>query len=98
MFYIEIKHVLILGGVSIPPKSGVDHYNKHCESIISVMDFFPLTTLKIFGDYNLPNVISHKELHGVCVSCHDDSTTLLVAKTFLFLGWLQIISIPNKCI
>lgn len=97
--YIEIKcakQTFIIGGVYIPPNSTVEQYNKHCETVLGIMESFPSATLTIFGDYNLPDTVWHNEVHGVSVSCQDNSPALLIAEAFSFLGMFQVNTIPNN--
>lgn len=47
---------VILGCVYLPPDSGLDSYEAHCEEINSICKKYPSHQLIICGDYNLPNL------------------------------------------
>jgi hypothetical protein len=86
------NNVLIVGVVYIPPRSSIEVYQSHCDTVENVMHRYPnCNQFILFGDYNIP---SASWCDGLL---HDsnDSICSMIGESFAFCDLYQCNTVSN---
>ncbi|KAG5873852.1 hypothetical protein JTB14_030156 [Gonioctena quinquepunctata] len=84
------KSKFLLGGVYIPPKSNLQIYYNHVESVFELFNTHPDHEFLVFGDYNIP------QENSLEASCPDSSPGKVVNDSLSTIGLNQVNCIPNN--
>ncbi|KAG5897552.1 hypothetical protein JTB14_007268 [Gonioctena quinquepunctata] len=90
------KSKFLLGGVYIPPKSNLQIYYDHVESVFELFNTHPDHEFLVFGDYNIPDLIWTPQENSLKASCPDSSPGKVVNDSLSTIGLNQVNCIPNN--
>lgn len=86
----------IIGGVYIPPSSGLDVYLEHTNVVDSILEEYPDHKLILCGDFNIPEAKWDNDNFGANVNCPENSPALSILNAFSYHNLYQVNSIPNS--
>ncbi|KAL4100708.1 hypothetical protein QTP88_020742 [Uroleucon formosanum] len=93
---IAKKHLLLIGGVYIPPSAPIELYTAHAETVDELWQSSGCNMGIICGDFNLPNVNWHNSVSGLSLLGTVNDNVKAMGDVYRFLDFSQNNSIRNQ--